>query len=301
MAQEILMRDLSRRSFIKTGVAGATAASLGLFSSNLQASSSTIDKVKLGNTGVELSRLALGTGTHGWKFVSDQTKLGTNGFVELAEAAFDKGINFFDAADIYGSHTYVKEALKKVSRDKSIVMSKIWTAPNDWLPEVGEVPKTFDRFRKEIDTDEIDIVLLHCMTDPEWPTKLVKMRDDLSELKAKGLIKTVGCSCHSLDALKAAAESDWVEVILARVNYNGDRMDDKPEKVMPVLKKAHDNGKAILGMKIFGCGNLVEEEQRERSLNYVLKSGNVDAMTIGFDKPKYIDDAIKRVNRIVHS
>ena len=297
------MKNFSRREFIKNSLAGTAAlSSIGLFSNNLLAGANTIDQVDLGTTGVRLSRLALGTGTHGWKNVSDQTRLGKKRFIELAEAAYDKGINFFDTADIYGSHGFIKDALKIVPRDKSVVLSKMWTSPTDWLPDdVGLVNKMFDRFRKEINIDVIDIVLLHSQTEADWPQKLTKMRDDLSELQAKGLIKTVGVSCHSLDALNAAAESDWVKVILARINYNGDRMDDKPEKVMPVLKKAHDNGKAIVGMKIFGCGALVEEEQRETSLNYVLKSGNIDAMTIGFENAEQIEDTIKRINRIVHS
>lgn len=291
----------SRRTFLKKSAAAAAAFYGVGFAGLSHSAETTIDVVPLGNTGVKLSRVALGTGTRGWKNRSDQTELGKKGFVELAEAAFDRGINFFDTADIYGSHTYVREALKAVPREKSVILSKMWTKPESWLPELTTVPKTFDRFRKEIGTDVIDIVLIHSQTDPEWPSKLARMRDDLSTLQAKGKIKTVGVSCHSLEALKAAAESDWVEVILARINIRGDRMDDKPENVMPVLKKAHDSGKAIIGMKIFGCGGLVEESQREASLQYVLKSGNIDAMTIGFENIEQIDDTIKRINRIVRS
>lgn len=297
------MNEFTRRNFIKNTIAGtAGILSVGVLPNGLSAGVNKIDQVNLGPTGIRLSRVALGTGSHGWENRSDQTDLGKKKFAELTEAAWDKGINVFDTADIYGSHTFVKNALKHVSREKSVILSKMWTAPNNWLPDdIGDVNKMFDRFRKEINTDVIDIVLLHSQTDADWPTKLEKMRDDLSEIKEKGKIRTVGVSCHSLDALDAAVESDWVQVILSRINNNGDRMDGKPEEVMPVLKKAHDKGKAVIGMKIFGCGALVTEEQREASLNYVLKSGNVDSMTIGFDNAEQIDDTIKRINRIVQS
>jgi 1-deoxyxylulose-5-phosphate synthase len=297
------MDRYTRRDFLKNTIAGTAAlSSIGLLSKNVYADKSTIDQVDLGTTGVRMSRLALGTGSHGWENKSDQTDLGKKKFVGLCEAAWDKGINVFDTADIYGSHTFVREALNSISREKSVVLSKMWTSPNDWLPDdVGDVNKMFDRFRKEINTDVIDIVLLHSQTDADWPNKLKKMRDDLSELQAKGKIKTVGVSCHSLGALEAAANSDWVKVILARINHNGDRMDGKPEEVMALLEKAKNNGKAIIGMKIFGCGALVKEEERETSLNYVLKSGNLNAMTIGFENAEQIDDTIKRINRIIHS
>ena len=42
------------------------------------------------------------------------------GFVELSQYAYDKGIRFFDTADMYGSHEYVREALKVIPRDKVI-------------------------------------------------------------------------------------------------------------------------------------------------------------------------------------
>ena len=72
-----------------------------------------------------------------------------------------------------------------------------------------------------------------------------------------------------------------VDVILARINPEGVIMDASPDEVMAVLRKAHDRGKGIIGMKIFGEGKLSEESQREKSLRYVIGSKNVDCMTIG--------------------
>jgi phage head maturation protease len=69
---------------------------------------------------------------------------------------------------------------------------------------------------------------------------------------------------------------------------------------MPVLERAKENGKGVLGMKIFGCGQLVSDVQRQKSLEYVIKSGNVDAMTIGFESPEQMDDTIDRVMKLVN-
>jgi len=296
------MKKINRRRFLQKSFAGVTGLAVGSnFPFGLKesiADSNKIDQVVLGKSGIQVSRLAWGTGSNGWKFVSDQTKLGTKGFIELAQHAYDSGITFFDVADIYGSHKYLKEVLKHIPREKIVILTKIWTRSNNWLDYKGAQP-ALDRFRKEIGTDFIDIVLLHCQVSPDWQTEFKEARDVLSKAKADGIIRAHGVSCHSLDALKASAISDWVDILLSRINHAGAKMDDKPEKVMPVLKQAHDSGKGVLGMKIYGCGDLVKEEQREISLKYVLGSGNVDAMTIGFENTGQIDDTIKRINRIL--
>ena len=296
------MIKISRRKFMQQSMAGvaAFAAIPKLFSINTipGLTAQKIDQVVLGNSGINVSRLAWGTGTEGWKFVSDQTKLGTKGFINLAQHAFDSGIIFFDVADIYGSHKFLKEVLKIIPREKIVIMTKIWTRSNNWLEFKG-VQTALDRFRTEIGTEMLDIVLLHCQVSPDWTTEFKKARDVLSRAKTDGAIRAHGVSCHTLDALKTAAKSDWGDVLLSRINHSGAKMDDKPGIVMPVLKQAHDNGKGVIGMKIYGCGELVEEAQRETSLKYVLGNGNVDAMTIGFENTGQIDDTISRVNRIL--
>ena len=296
------MKKINRRKFLQKSFAGVTGLAVGSkFPFGLKESitaKNKIDQIILGKTEIQVSRLALGTGTRGWKFVSDQTKIGMKGFIDLAQHAFDYGITFFDVADIYGSHKYLKEALKYIPREKIVIMTKIWIRSNDWLEYKG-AEVALNRFRKEIRTDYLDIVLLHCQVSKNWQTEFKKARDELSEAKEKGIIRAHGVSCHSLDALKAAASSNWVDVLLSRINNKSVRMDDVPEKVMPVLKQAHDNGKGVLGMKIFGCGDLVEEEQREASLKFGLGSGNIDAMTIGFESGEQIDDTIKRINRVL--
>ena len=242
-------------------------------------------------------RLALGTGTHGGNQSSDMTRMGINNWIKIAQHAYDHGITFYDVADSYGSHQNVKEILKIVPREKATVLSKIWTRPESWNKDTPA--KTIDRFRKETGSDYFDILLLHCMTNGKWQEEKKAYIDALSEAKQKGIVKAVGLSCHSFDALRVAASDPWVDVILARINPEGVIMDNHPDEVMAVLKEAHDNGKGIIGMKIFGEGKLVHENQREKSLKYAINSKNVDCMTIGFTSVEQVDDALARVIRIV--
>ncbi len=289
--------QFDRRLFLKSmaGIIGSSFIPRHLYA---QKETDLVDRVTLGKSGLNVSRLALGTGTHGWKNRSDQTRLGSKAFNDLAAFAYDHGITFLDVADIYGSHHNLKKLWNVIPRDKFSIMSKVWTQPNNWM-KIKDANTALDRFRKEMNVDMIDLVLMHSQVDPEWDKKYEPWLEQLSKAKEKGAIRAHGVSCHSLAALQRAAELPWVDVVLARINHNGDRMDGDPSVIMPLLARMHAQGKGVIGMKIYGCGNLVEDEQREKSLRYVLGSGNVDAMTIGFVEPNQIVDTIKRVNKIL--
>lgn len=299
------MENINRRSFIRqgaVGIAGTVAAASGLISLSFNpVSNAMIDMVKLGETGMNVPRLALGTGSYGWKKTSAQKKMGEEKFVHLAEYAYDRGVKFFETADMYGTHEFVGKAMKKVGRENVTLLSKIMVYEHEGWYKPEPFQKSIDRFRKELNTDYIDILLLHCMVNSEWPDEYKRYMDDYSEAKQKGIIKQVGLSCHDFGAMKIAAENPWADVLLARINYDGAKMDSTPENVMKVLKKAKDNGKGIIGMKIFGCGDLTKEDQRQKSLEYVIKSGNVDCMTIGMDSIVQVDDNIERMMKVVNS
>jgi aryl-alcohol dehydrogenase-like predicted oxidoreductase len=299
------MKNIDRRKFIQKsakGVAAAVALSSGLANlSFIPAGKAEIDMVDLGKSGIKIPRLALGTGSFGWKRTSQQKKLGEQGFLKLAQHAYDRGVRFFDTADMYGTHEFVGKAMKMFPREEVTLLSKIMVYQHqDWYtPEPFQ--KSIDRFRKELDTDYIDILLLHCMVNSEWTDEYKRYMDAYSEAKEKGIIRKIGLSCHDKGALEVAANSDWADVILARINHHGNRMDGAPDEIMPILKQARENGKGVIGMKIFGCGELVSENDREKSLNYVLKSQNIHSMTIGFDSTEQIDDAVERIYRIVNT
>jgi aryl-alcohol dehydrogenase-like predicted oxidoreductase len=297
-----IMKKTNRRQFLQTGaagLAGLAAITSGFTGKDNAALAESVDMVKLGNTGLQVPRVALGTGSGGWNRASNQTRLGYRNFVELSQYAYDRGIRFFDTADMYGSHPYVREALKVIPRENVTILTKVMTYGHEGWYTVEPFEKSLDRFRKEVGTDYFDIFLLHCMMNDKWPSEYRKFMDGLSDAKQKGIIRTVGISCHDFGAMKEAAVNPWVDVLLARINNKGPKMDGTPEEVMQVLETAKKNGKGVIGMKVFGMGDLVREEQREKSLNFVIKSGNVHCMTLGLESKEQVDDAVTRVMRIV--
>jgi aryl-alcohol dehydrogenase-like predicted oxidoreductase len=302
-------RNWSRRQFMAGALAGAGILAAGPKWLKAGESRNTSDKshateiVTLGRTGIKVSRLAQGTGWNGSARSSAQTRLGEKAFTRLIRHSLDSGITLMDMADLYGSHRYVRKALDGVPRDKYRLLSKIWPRKAFWNSPSGGAVEEVNRFRRELNTDVIDICLIHCMTNSEWPTTYERVRDELSEMKSKGAVRAVGVSCHDFGALKVAAKHPWVDVILARINNAGQDayMDASVEEISAVLKQARKDGKVILGMKIFGAGRLVKPEQKDDSLKYVLGNKLVDAMTIGMMKPEEVDDTIKRMNKVLGS
>jgi 1-deoxyxylulose-5-phosphate synthase len=246
----------------------------------------------LGKSGVSCSLLGMGTGTRAWNGSSAQNRQGDEAFIQALVHALDRGLRYFDMAGMYGAHKYMQQAVKAaaIPREKLTFLTK--TVGKD-----GEtVRKDLDRFRKELDTDYLDIVLLHCMQDAAWNKKLKPCMDVLSAAKEKGQIRAHGVSCHDLGALETAAEEPWADILLARINPFGVKMDGPPDAVLPVLKTAHANGKGMLGMKILGEG--AKAGQMAESLKYVLNLGCIDAITIGFLTPEEIDTAIKQIEAV---
>lgn len=257
----------------------------------------TVDPVKLGNTGLTVSRIAMGTGTRGWNFESNQTRLGTDGFVKMAHHGYERGIRFFDMADMYGSQPFVGAAIKSLPREKLTLLTKMWTH-DEGSDKREPVRKTLDRFRKETGSEYLDILLMHCLTQGNWPETRKFYMDGLSEAKQEGIIKAVGISCHNWEAMAEAVENPWVDVILARINPFQTHMDGTPAAVSELLAKAKENGKGVIGMKIFGEGKHIADEERERSIRFALTEGNIHAMTLGLESIAQMDDAIERVMRL---
>jgi aryl-alcohol dehydrogenase-like predicted oxidoreductase len=247
------------------------------------------DVVTLGNTGIRTSRLAMGTGTVGSGHHSNQTALGLRGLSDLLLNGYDHGLRFFDSADAYGRHPHVAEALKHVPRDKVTILTKTWAR------DPATARADLDRFRRELGTDTIDVCLMHCLTEGDWTERYKGVMDVLSEAKEKGVIRAHGCSCHSIEALRAAAKSPWVEVDLARVNPIGSHMDASPEEVVSVLKEMKAAGKGVIGMKILGQGDL--RGRVDDALRYALSLGVLDAFTIGAESKSEQEDLIRRVAR----
>ena len=295
---------IQRREFVKRSAFGLGGILAGMpLASAAELKPAFFDAyetVGIGQTKLKVSRFCLGTGMRGYNRQSNHTRMGKQKLEALLQGAYERGIRVFDMADLYGTHPYLLPALKGIPRDKYAIITKVWLHPGG-LQETERpgAEVSVNRFLKEIGTDYLDLVLLHCMSSAKWPEEQRQHMDGLAKLKDKGVIRAHGVSCHSVAALEAAAAEPWVDSVHTRINPYGMSMDDKPEKVVPVLKKLHAAGKGVVGMKIIGEGRLRDDaEKRDESARFVLGLGCVDVLNIGFEKIEEIDDFAGRVSKV---
>lgn len=246
------------------------------------------DQVTLGPDGLRPSRLAMGTGTSGFRGASNQTrKLGVQGLTDLYRFGADNGLTFWDTADAYGSHPHLRNALKHIPREQVVIMTKSTSKTAKGMRD------DIERFRRELDTDYIDLLLLHAVREEDWPVQRRGAMDVIDEYRQKGIVKSRGISCHSLPALRQVHKQEFIDVDLARVNAIGARMDADPATVIEELCKIKAAGKGVIGMKILGEGVL--RNRVGEALQHALALDCIDCFTIGAENRSELADLIRRV------
>jgi predicted aldo/keto reductase-like oxidoreductase len=298
----MVRNEITRRQFIEKTAAVAGGVLLAPLAGRMvrgEGKKTALDQVPLGKTGLRICRLGIGCGTNSGRV---QQELGQEGFNRLVRYAYDQGITFIDIARSYRTHDMLKEAIKGLPREKLFIQTKMGGNPDKPLEEI-------DKYRQTYGVDYLDCLLVHCTITSNWDDERKRVMDAMQEAKDKKLIRVHGVSCHSLPALTRAAELDWVDVNLVRVNPQGAHMDTSDVRswnaqsnathvpgVMGQLKRMREQGHGIIGMKIMGEGDFTNPEDREKSIRFAMQPGLLDCVTIGFKSTAEIDEAIQRIN-----
>ena len=275
-----------------------------------------MDKVKLGRTGIKVSKLGFGMGTAHPSGCCSQALMDKKEMSELLLYAFERGVNFWDTAFQYGTHGHIKEALRHVRRQDVVIATKLASSHEK------ETNKMFSASLKELGVDYVDVCLMHGVRTKR---ELLNKRGTLNALlkyKKEGKVRAVGLSSHGLSALKAAAEVPEIDVVWARINFAGLCMDaarlglynqlasvswlkklknellpknltavlrpkidayslsEKNRKeVEETLKVIHSQSKGVVGMKVLAEGHL--GEKAHESIKYVRNLPFIDSFLIG--------------------
>jgi aryl-alcohol dehydrogenase-like predicted oxidoreductase len=298
------MSRISRRTLLGASLVGGSAWLLGSRLRGSQANDipatlaptrvaasikNATDKVALGKSGVKVSLVGIGTGSIGSGGSSNQTRLGQSSFTQLMRHAHDKGITLFDLADQYGSNPYFEKAMQGVSRATYSIQTK--TNSRDF----DSVSKDIDRFLRELNTDHIDSLILHCVTEDDWPTRFAGALEAMEKAKQTGKIRAHGVTCHSFEALQAAAKSPWVDINMVRWNSQRAHMDARVETVRPLFSQMRLQGQGMIGMKVVGQGDILRRQQKtpEECFRFQIESGVVDAFVVGVESVEQIDQLLK--------
>ena len=289
------MSGYSRRDFIKSGIAAGALAGAGTLP--LHAARKATDMVTLGNSGLQVTRLAFGTGSNNGHI---QYALGQAQFTKLVRYAYERGIRFFETAEAYMTPGMLGEALKGLPRDSYQLMSKVET----YRPG-GDPRQRFDEMRKTHQTDYFDIMLLHWQHTPNWVEESKRWQEGIEEAQEKKIILKRGASVHGLPALRQVPSFPWLQVAMIRMNHNGTRMDgavpddDNPGDVSEVVqhvKQVKQQGMGVISMKLVGDGKFTRHEDRVAAMNFAFRNAGIDCATIGFKSTQEIDEAIDNMN-----
>ena len=285
---------INRREFLERSMALGAAAALPLNAFGAETSiRRATDVIELGPNKIKISRMGIGTGTYGAGHSSNQIRgLGVDGVANMFKAGFDKGIFFWDTADAYGTHDAIKAALKTVPREKVTILTKTDAMSADKTKE------DIDRFRQEMGTDYIDILLLHTRMSPTWNEEDKGSMEVMAAAKEKKILRAVGISCHSVEAMKVASKHPWLDVCMVRLNPAGERMDDSPEIVLPIVKQMKANGKGTIGIKVLGEGSLTDGKQLDDALRYALAKDALNCFSVGCESLKEVEDNIARIEKL---
>ena len=293
------MSNNTRREFLATAALAATGTALAA-----PAKRAATDLVTLGKSGVKVTRLALGTGTNNGRA---QRELGQEGFTRLVRHAYDRGIRFFETSETYpGMQEMLGIALKGLPRESYTLMTKYGTPPKG-----DPAPVKIDTFRKQLQTDYLDILLIHCIRPPSWETDYAQLKDHFSEAKGRKTILSHGASIHGLPALRTIPGNSWLDIAMIRMNHNGTRMDVNSsqdqnvpgdvDEVVAHTKKVHSEGLGVISMKLCGEGRFTNFEDRDKAMRFAMNLGCVDAVTIGFTAVEQIDETIDRMARVMNA
>jgi aryl-alcohol dehydrogenase-like predicted oxidoreductase len=290
------MSPLSRRTFLKTSLAvGAvgTAGTLPLHAATAKAT----DMVTLGKSGMQVTRLAFGTGSNNGYI---QAKLGQQEFSRLIHYAYDHGIRFFETAEAYATPAMLGEALKPFPRDSYQLMTKVTT------DEGGDPQKRFDELRRTSQTEYFDILLLHFQHKASWVADTGRWQDGVLQAQSKKIIRTRGASVHGLPALRQVPGNKFLEVAMIRMNHNGTVMDgpdfessqnpDSVAEVVEHVKQVKKEGMGVISMKLVGNGSFTRHEDRQAAMRFAFKNAGIDCATVGFKSTQEIDEAIGNMN-----
>lgn len=241
-----------------------------------------MERVRLGDTNIEVSRLCFGSLT----MTPFQANLSIKEGANLIQYAYEKGINFIDTAEIYDNYSYIKEALKTIKREDYVIATKTYA----YTKEMAR--NSLESALKEIGTDYIDVFLLHEQESIHTIRGHFEAVEYFMKAKEEGKIRAFGISTHKIAGAIGAQQIKEIDLIHPIVNKNGIGIHDGSiDDMLKNLKDLHNMGKGIYAMKPLGGGHLIRKF--EESLKFVRDIPYIDSIAIGMQSKDEIDANVK--------
>jgi uncharacterized protein len=309
-------RTLGRREFLKKMAKAMTAVAVcermlpaDSLAATASQSADAIPMRTLGKTGLKVPILGYGGAAlpKAWR-----NPLSHEDRVAQVRYAFDRGVRYFDTAGNYfESQAILGEALKDRRRDVCLV-TKVETAK----PE--EVRKAVEKSLKELQTDYLDILLIHGTPGLEQMSveQAMKIHAELVKIRDEKITRFIGFSAHGyFDKALALINSGGFEMCMLSYGYMPRGYNSVWTPRMTKLRddclaKAHEMGMGIVAMKVIGggwlgrwSGYLVPSFDKQHlaqlpgaAIRHVLQDKRVDLLNIGMTLKEDIDTNIKIIS-----
>lgn len=238
----------------------------------------------LGGTGIRVSPISLGTVKFGRdtgvKYPDSFRIPDDRSLANLLSLAGDLGINLVDTAPAYGVSEEKLGRLLKGQRNQWIVSTKVGEEYIDGASvhdfSAAATRQSVERSLRNLDTDYLDIVLVHANDDDEGVVRDTDVLDVLAEFRDKGHIRCFGVSSKTVGGgLATLAHCD-----VAMVTCN---LEDTSQ--LPVLQEAERTNKGIMVKKALASGHA---EQTGESLRFVLSQPAVTTIVVGTINPDHL-------------
>lgn len=202
---------------------------------------------------------------------------------ELLYYAYTKGINFLDTADYYNNYGHIRKFLEQIPKREDYVIS---TKSYAYSKETAK--KTLDRALNEMNTDYVDLFLLHEQESKHTIRGHYEAIEYFLKQKEKGLIKELGISTHFIKGVLAMNEYPELKIIMPIINEAGiGIVDGSRFEMEKAIKEAKLKGKGIYAMKPFGGGHLIN--QAEKAFKYINNLKELDSIAVGMQSEAEID------------
>ena len=199
-----------------------------------------MEYTKLGNSGIEISRLCLGcmsfgdpaSKMHAWTLDPDQSEA-------IIRRALDLGINFFDTANCYSAGTseeYLGRAIKRnVARDKVVLASKVYF--NEGALSARAIEREIEGTLRRLGTDYLDLYIIHRF---DYGTPVEETMEALHKLVKAGKVRALGASAmygyQFYNMQLAARDNGWTAFSSMQNHYNPLYREDERE-LIPVCRQ----------------------------------------------------------------
>ena len=199
-----------------------------------------MEYTKLGNSGIEVSRLCLGcmsfgdpaSKMHAWTLDPDQSEA-------IIRHALDLGINFFDTANCYSAGTseeYLGRAIKRnVARDKVVLASKVYF--NEGALSARAIEREIEGTLRRLGTDYLDLYIIHRF---DYDTPVEETMEALHKLVKAGKVRALGASAmygyQFYNMQLAARDNGWTAFSSMQNHYNPLYREDERE-LIPVCRQ----------------------------------------------------------------